>query len=238
MRKLVVVLSFFTVLSVGILVSTIRTSRSVESQEVLVPSPTAKIPIVGTKGEVAKVLLGNPEPTKTIKTLKLNEKRVVKIEGPIGFYKEVDETVKNKLKELGESEEPMFVLINSPGGSVHVGNEIVSLMQAANGPVYTVCVSLCASMAAIILEHGTKRFALDRTVVMFHDAAGGAEGSLGQMNSLLQFYRRVIEKTNRYIAERSLMKYEAFMDLQKDNLWIDAEDAKNLNLLDDLVRLK
>ena len=93
-------------------------------------------------------------------------------------------------------------------------------------------------MAAIILEHGTKRFALDRSTIMFHDASGGARGSLGEMNSLLQFYRRGIEKTNRYIAERSGLKYETFMELQKDNLWIDAEDAKSLNLVDDLVRLK
>jgi ATP-dependent Clp protease protease subunit len=170
--------------------------------------------------------------------VRVDPNRTVRIDFPIGFLPDLDNSVKKQLSELGSSKEPIFVLLDSPGGSVSVGNEFVSLMQAADGPVYTICVGLCASMAAIILEHGTKRFALDRSTIMFHDAAGGAQGSLGQMNSLLQYYRRGIEKTNRYIAERSSMKYETFMELQKDNLWIDAEDAKALNLVDELVRLK
>lgn len=238
MKKLVFVLGLFTVLSATTVWVNVNNNRSVQSQEVLVPSPAAKVPIVGTKDEVSKLMQTLQETTKVIKTVKLNQNRVVNIVGPIGYYPPADLEVKEKLKSLGDSNEPIFVLINSPGGSVQVGNEIISLMQAANGPVYTVCLSLCASMGAIILEHGTKRFALDRSVVMFHDASGGTEGSLGHMNSILQFYLRGIEKTNRYIAERSLMKYEKFMELQKDELWIDAEDAKNLNLLDDLVRLK
>lgn len=237
MNKVKTVLGVLSVLAVISLVTNLNSHKGYDNQEVLIPSPTAKIPIVGTRSELDK-LTKLEVGTKAVKTVKVNPSRTVKIDFPIGYYEEMDSNVKRQLTELGSSSEPIFVLLNSPGGSVDVGNEFISLMQAADGPVYTVCVGLCASMAAIILEHGTKRFALDRSTIMFHDASGGARGSLGQMNSLLQFYRRGIEKTNRYIAERSSMKYEAFMELQKDNLWIDAEDAKALNLVDDLVRLK
>lgn len=237
--KNTVKLSLFgvAVLAVASVVTSSNLNKSYENQEVLIPSPAPNVPIVGTRTELNKLAKVESE-TKTVKTLKVPANRTVLINGPIGYVEESDNEIKAKLKELGSSKEPIFVLINSPGGSVDVGNEIVSLMQAADGPVYTVCTALCASMAAVILEHGTKRFALDRATVMFHDASGGARGSLGQMNSILQFYRRGIEKTNRYIAARSSMKYEEFMELQKDNLWIDAEDAKSLNLVDDLVRLK
>lgn len=228
-----------TVATLAVVTWGVKTASSpnYDNQDVLVPSPKASVPIVGTRTELNRLSLTQPE-TKTVKTLKVDPKRTVTIDFPIGYYEHLDNAVKKQLNELGNSKEPIYVLLNSPGGSVDVGNEFVSLMQAADGPVYTVCVGLCASMAAIILEHGTKRFALDRSTIMFHDASGGARGSLGEMNSILQFYRRGIEKTNRYIAERSSMKYETFMELQKDNLWIDAEDAKSLNLIDDLVRLK
>ena len=237
MNKKLLVLGVVGVLGLTSLVSTNYRQTNYD-QEVLVPTATSRVPIVGTAPELSKINLSTTGETKVIKTLKVDPKRTVRIDFPIGYFEPIDTEVKQQLSELGNSKEPIFVLLNSPGGSVDVGNEIISLMQAADGPVYTVCLSLCASMAAVILEHGTKRFALDRSTVMFHDASGGARGSLGQMNSLLQFYRRGIEKTNRYIAERSGMKYEAFMDLQRDNLWIDAEDAKALNLVDDLVRLK
>ena len=225
------------VLALASVATNVSLNKSYENQEVLIPSPKANVPIVGTRTELSKLSKVESQ-SKVVKTVQVDPKRTVKIDFPIGYFEPLDTDVKNQLIEFGKSKEPIFVLLNSPGGSVDVGNEIVSLMQAADGPVYTICLSLCASMAAVILEHGTKRFALDRSTIMFHDASGGARGSLGEMNSLLQFYRRGVEKTNRYIAERSSMKYETFMELQKDNLWIDAEDAKTLNLIDDLVRLK
>lgn len=237
MNKKLTTFAVLAVLTGTALFAHSQSNKGYENQEVLIPSPKANVPIVGTRTELNK-LSKVEESTKVVKTIKVDPKRTVRIDFPIGYFEPIDTEVKEQLSELGKSKEPIFVLLNSPGGSVDVGNEIVSLMQAADGPVYTVCVGLCASMAAIILEHGTKRFALDRATIMFHDASGGARGSLGEMNSLLQFYRRGIEKTNRYIAERSNMKYETFMELQKDNLWIDAEDAKALNLVDDLVRLK
>jgi ATP-dependent Clp endopeptidase proteolytic subunit ClpP len=237
MNKKPLVLGVLGVLTALSLVVRHYENKSYTNQEVLIPTHKAVVPIVGTKAEVSKLSTLVNE-SKVIKTLEIDEKRSVKINFPIGYFKESDDAVKEQLKQLGNSKDPIFVLLDSPGGSVDVGNEMISLMQAADGPVYTVCVGLCASMAAVILEHGTKRFALDRSTIMFHDASGGARGSLGEMNSILQFYRRMVEKTNRYIAERSSMKYETFMELQKDNLWIDAEDAKSLNLIDDLVRLK
>ena len=177
------------------------------------------------------------KPKKVIKPLEVNNERTLNLSFPIQDGPNFDD-FKNKLSEMSKTDEPIFLLIDSPGGSVVLGNQILSLMEASEGPVYTVCISFCASMAAIILEHGTKRFALDRTVIMFHDAAGGMQGSLEQMNGLLQFYRRMIEKTNRHIAERSGMSLEKFLSLEAHELWIDSEDAKNMNLLDDLVKLK
>lgn len=189
----------------------------------LTPQTEVNVQLVKAKKEV------KPLAVDADRTLHLN----FAIQGGFEF-----EAFKASLIEKGKSKEPIFIMIDSPGGSVILGNQLLSLMEAADGPVYTVCMRFCASMAAIILEYGTKRFALDRSVIMFHDAAGGLEGSLEQMNGMLQFYRKMVEKTNRHIAQRSNMTLEKFLSLESHELWIDSEDAKNLNLLDDLVKLK
>jgi ATP-dependent Clp protease protease subunit len=172
---------------------------------------------------------------KEIKLLKINPKRTIFINEIITFE---SERFADQILELGDDEEPIVVLIDSPGGSVFSGEKIVSAMEAVKSDVYTVCVGMCASMAAIIHQYGTKRFANDRAVLMFHDAAGMMGGRVSEMLSLLNMIKRKLEKTNHYIANRSKMSYEELVRLSSSNFWIDAEDAMEKGLVDDLVRIK
>lgn len=174
-------------------------------------------------------------PVKAIKTLKINPSRVVLIKEPID---EMSERHIDTIMRLGKSSEPIVVLIDSPGGSVLVGEQIVTAMEAAHGPVYTVCLKMCASMGAIIHQYGTKRFALDRSVLMFHDASTGTSGRVNEMLSLLEFIKRKLEKTNRYIVSRSKVSYEELMRLEANNYWLDAEEAKEKGFVDELVRIE
>lgn len=173
--------------------------------------------------------------TKEIKTLQLNPKRTIIINEQIGIY---SERLADEILEMGDSSEPIVILINSPGGSVFSGEKIVSAIEAVKSDVYTVCDGMCASMAAIIHQYGTKRFATDRSVLMFHDAAGGIQGRLSEMLSLLSMIKRKIDKANHYIANRSKLSYEEFVRLGSSNYWIDAEDSLEKGFVDDLVRLK
>ena len=70
---------------------------------------------------------------------------------------------------------PVYIFINSPGGSMHVASAIVDTMkalEAAGSKVYTINVALAASAAAIVFSAGTKgcRFAYPSSRVMFKDA--------------------------------------------------------------------
>lgn len=133
---------------------------------------------------------------------------------------------------------PIFLLIASPGGSVFAGEQVLSAMESVKAPVYTVCTSLCASMAAIIHQYGTQRLAYDRSILMFHDASGGLQGEVKKMHSMLTLIERKIERTDRYIAQRSNMSYEKFLDMHKYDLWIDAVDAKQAGLVDKIVKIQ
>lgn len=189
-----------------------------------------------------KIPASQTEPTsavesieKHIKVLKLNPARTIVINETITF---MSERHADRILELGDDKEPIVLLIDSPGGSVFSGEKIVSAMESIKSDVYTVCTGMCASMAAIIHQYGTKRLATDRSVLMFHDAAGMISGRLSEMLSLLTMVRRKIEKSNHYIANRSKMSYDELVRLGANNFWIDAEDAMEKGLVDGLVRIK
>ena len=65
---------------------------------------------------------------------------------------------------------PIYLYINSPGGSVTAGMAIYDTMQYIKSEVVTICVGLAASMGAFLLASGTpgKRLALPHARIMIH----------------------------------------------------------------------
>ena len=68
---------------------------------------------------------------------------------------------KSMLELDAQSDEPIWLRINSPGGSVAAGLVLLDTMQAIDSPVYCVVESRAYSMGAIILTFCEKRYALE-----------------------------------------------------------------------------
>ena len=58
------------------------------------------------------------------------------------------------------SKDPIQIYINSNGGSISAGLAIYDIMQYIPCEISTICMGLCASMAAVILAAGTKENAV------------------------------------------------------------------------------
>ena len=143
-----------------------------------------------------------------------------------------------ELKALEEkSKDPIFLLLDSPGGSVYDGNLIISQIEASKAPVYAVCMRLCASMAAYIHSFGHKRLSVDRSLLMYHPASGGLRGQVPNMMSMGYSITRTINKLNANIVSRSKLTREEFEAKVAYEIWIDAEDSKEKALTDQIVAL-
>ena len=172
---------------------------------------------------------------KKVHNLKLEGERVVFISGEIteSAYVHAD-----KIKELSAvSKEPIFVLLNSPGGSVLDGALIISAIAASPAPVYTVCMQLCASMAAMIHQYGKERLMADRSILMFHDAAGSVSGYFPHMISRLNTLTRYVNKMNYHVARRANVPLNDYLAKIHEELWLDAEDAIHQGYADKIVNV-
>ncbi len=130
---------------------------------------------------------------------------------------------------------PIYLLLDSPGGSVISGAKVVNAIEASRRPVHTVCVTICASMAAVIHSYGHKRLAMNRSILMYHDASGGFRGEFPSIKSLFETIERYVEKFDTNIVARSKIDRLTFEKLQGIDLWIDSEDALSKGLVDELV---
>lgn len=83
-----------------------------------------------------------------------------------------------KANYLFTDEQPITLLINSPGGSVYDGFGIIDLMESSKLKIQTVAIGMVASMAALIFTTGTKgmRVMSRNSFVMTHQFSQTLEG--------------------------------------------------------------
>lgn len=173
---------------------------------------------------------------KTILKYSVDKNRVIYMNAVVDSVS--SKTVTDAIKSMNaKSSEPIFLLLDSPGGSVIDGASVINEMEASKAPVYTVCTRLCASMAAMIHSYGSKRYALDRAILMYHPATAGAQGQVANMLSLLNAINRYTDKMVANIVSRSKLNKADYEKLIAYELWIDSEDALAKGLTDGTVSL-
>lgn len=129
----------------------------------------------------------------------------------------------------------MFIVIDSPGGSVVDGADLISYMRSSNLQIDTVCVAICASMAAQIHQAGRNRLMAEKSILMFHPASGGTQGTLEQMLNQLTMFKKYVDRLDAEVAARSKISYAEFKSLLANELWLEAADALNMGFADKIA---
>jgi ATP-dependent Clp endopeptidase proteolytic subunit ClpP len=159
---------------------------------------------------------------------------------------EVNDAIANSLVaqmlylDSEDSSKPIYLYINSPGGSVTAGLAIFDTMQFIPCDVATVCFGMAASMGAFLLGAGTKgkRRSLPNSRIMIHQPLGGARGQAADIEIQAKEILFVRAQINAYIAEftdQPVDKIEA--DCDRD-FYLTPEQAVDYGLIDEVVKTK
>lgn len=134
------------------------------------------------------------------------------------------------------SNEPIHMYINSPGGSVYAGLAIYDTMQFINCPVYTYCIGMAASMAAVLLAGGEKshRYILRHSEVMIHQPLGGIKGQASDMDIAAKHIMRIKESLSQILANHTNQSIEKiYHDCERD-YYLNAYEALEYGLVDEI----
>lgn len=138
-----------------------------------------------------------------------------------------------------DSSKPMFMYINSPGGSVTSGFAIFDTMRHVKSEVSTINVGLAASMGSLLLAGGTKgkRLALPHSRTMIHQpGTGGAiRGQASDIKVEAEHILTIREKVVSYYSSLTGQSREKVMlDLDRDNFF-SAQEAADYGLVDRVI---
>jgi ATP-dependent Clp protease protease subunit len=157
---------------------------------------------------------------------------------------EVNDAVANALVaqmlylDSEDSSKPIYLYINSPGGSVTAGLAIYDTMQYVKSDVVTICVGLAASMGAFLLGAGTKgkRLALPHSRIMIHQPLGGtSQRQASDIAIEAKEILRIKDMLNHSMAD---MTGQPFEKIEKDtdrDYFLSAAEAKDYGLIDRVI---
>ncbi|HEY9628578.1 MAG: ATP-dependent Clp protease proteolytic subunit [Oscillatoriophycideae cyanobacterium NC_groundwater_1537_Pr4_S-0.65um_50_18] len=163
----------------------------------------------------------------------------------IFLSEEVDDGIANAIVaymlylDSDDQTKPIYLYINSPGGSVTAGMAIYDTMQHIKSEVVTICVGLAASMGAFLLTAGSKgkRLALPHSRIMIHQPLGGTGGRRQATDIDIEAKQilRVRQELNELMAHHTGKSVEQIAkDTDRDN-FMSAEEAMAYGLIDRVV---
>lgn len=136
-----------------------------------------------------------------------------------------------------KSDDPIYMYINSPGGSISDGLAIYDIMNKIKSPVVTICLGMAASMAAFILCSGSKgkRYCLPNSTVMIHQPLGGAEGQATEILIVAKRIEYLRNKMYSIMAKNTDNNYETLASACERDNYLTPEEAKDFGLIDEII---
>ena len=157
---------------------------------------------------------------------------------------EVNDAVANALVaqmlylDSDDNSKPIYLYINSPGGSVTAGLAIFDTMQYVKSDVVTICVGLAASMGAFLLAAGTKgkRLALPHSRIMIHQPLGGtSQRQASDIEIEAREILRIKDMLNQSLAGMCDQPLEKVTKDTDRDYFLSAAEAKEYGLIDRVI---
>lgn len=148
-----------------------------------------------------------------------------------------EKIVRQLLVLEADSDEPIKIFIDSPGGDADAGYAIFDMIRFIKAPVYTIGMGLVASAGSIILLAAPKerRFGLPNSHYLIHQPLSGIKGVATEIEIHALELEKLRVRINEMIsAETGKSVEQVSKDTDRD-FWMGAKEAFEYGLISKVV---
>ncbi len=165
--------------------------------------------------------------------------RTILLSGQVN--KELAERVVRQLLILeAESDEPIRVFIDSPGGDADAGYAIFDMIRFVSPTVTTVGMGLVASAGALILLAADRdhRVALPNSHYLIHQPLSGMRGVATEIEIHAREIEKMRERINRLISEETGKPFDTVEKDTDRDYWLNAAEAEEYGLVSRIITFR
>ncbi|MBI4188402.1 MAG: ATP-dependent Clp protease proteolytic subunit [Chloroflexi bacterium] len=139
--------------------------------------------------------------------------------------------------EREDPDKDISMYIQSPGGVINSGLAIYDTMQLIRAPVSTICVGMTASMATVLLCSGAKgkRYALPNSTIHMHQAHGGVQGQVSDIQIAAREILREQEILRDILVKHTGQSAERITHDTDRDFYLNAQQAVEYGIIDEVL---
>ncbi|MFN7180580.1 ATP-dependent Clp protease proteolytic subunit [Hyphomonas sp.] len=167
----------------------------------------------------------------------LFKSRTILLTGGIDF-KQARSVCERLLALSAESNDPILMVISSPGGHVESGDMIHDMIKFVSAPVKVLGSGWVASAGALIYSAAKKenRYSLPNCRYLLHEPRGGVGGQATDVEIQAREIIKMRERLNRIFAEATGKSLEQIKKDTDRDFWMSAQEAVDYGLVTKIVR--
>jgi ATP-dependent protease ClpP protease subunit len=144
---------------------------------------------------------------------------------------------KLQLMDKEDTYSPIYMVLNTPGGSVLDGLELIAVMKSMRRPIITIT-QFAASMGFHFVQASDKRLIMPYGILMAHRASMGISGQLdGELESRLALFKLIIDQLDMESALRMNISLEKYKSLIINELWLYSHSAVDMKAADEVTEV-
>lgn len=172
------------------------------------------------------------------KTLVLSNKNTVVLNQAFTFSSVAE--VQEKLAKLSATtRDDLFLVLDTPGGSISAGLALIDFANSLPNKVHTVTL-FAASMGYITAQSLGKRYIVPSGTLMSHRAfIGGLSGQVpGEATARIKHVLKMVTEISEDMAKRIGIPYKQYMKEIYNELWLTSREAVKRNHADEVIVAK
>ena len=135
-----------------------------------------------------------------------------------------------------EHRKPIWLYLQSPGGSSVIGFNLIDTIMTSETPVNTLCFAQCASMGFLIFLAGHKRYAFSNSVLMMHEGQITVINNASKAKYFMEFNDLSEERCKNFILSHSKITSDFYDEIYKKEFYMYAnEKGKELGCVDYII---
>ena len=178
-----------------------------------------------------------------------DEQNITREKNHVYFYSDVDaESVFRLNKLLREAEEfcfitafqlnipeiPIYLHINSCGGSLMDAFATIDLIGCCRVPVHSIVEGSVASAGTLMSVVCNKRYIAPNSYMLIHQLSSEAGGKMMEIVDEMENLTKLMKRLKKIYREHTSLKKKELNDLLKRDLLLDAETSLKHGLVDEL----
>lgn len=133
--------------------------------------------------------------------------------------------------------DPIYLYINTGGGLCYDALGLMDVMATSQTPIYTFAMGKCMSAGLHIFLAGSQRYCMKNTTFMYHNLSHTLSGIYGKLVEEMEEDMRLEERMDEWVMARCKITPKMISDCKKNksNIYIDAETAKKLQIVNSII---